>query len=112
MSKESSQTGGKSLFALQRRELLMDELRAHGAITVRDIAGKLGVSELTIRRDVNRLADAGLVSRVHGGATLRSPLDRSAVAGAPSAHAYAIGMVVPSLDYYWPQVISGAREEA
>lgn len=113
MSTESSpKAGGRSLFSLQRRERLMEELRAHGAITVRDIAVKLGVSELTIRRDVNVLADAGLVSRVHGGATLRSPLDRSATAGKPSSNSYAIGMVVPSLDYYWPQVISGAREEA
>ena len=113
MSPESSpEAGGRSLFSLQRRERLMEELRAHGAITVRDIAAKLGVSELTIRRDVNILADEGLVSRVHGGATLRSPLDRSAVAGKPSSHGYSIGMVVPSLDYYWPQVISGAREEA
>lgn len=102
---------GKSLFSLQRRERLMEELRAHGAITVRDIAAKLGVSELTIRRDVNTLADEGLVSRVHGGATLPSPLDRSA-AGRPANHSYSIGMVVPSLDYYWPQVISGARAEA
>jgi hypothetical protein len=30
----------------------------------------------------------------------------------PQQHSYAIGMVVPSLDYYWPQVISGARAEA
>ncbi|MGO4236018.1 LacI family DNA-binding transcriptional regulator [Pseudarthrobacter sp. YAF2] len=102
---------GKSLFSLQRRERLMEELRAHGAITVRDIAAKLGVSELTIRRDVNTLADEGLVSRVHGGATLPSPLDRSA-AGRPANHSYSIGMVIPSLDYYWPQVISGARAEA
>lgn len=113
MSTESGpETTGKSLFSLQRRERLMEELRAHGAVTVRDIAAKLGVSELTIRRDVNILADEGLVSRVHGGATLRSPLDRSAVAGRPSPHSYSIGMVVPSLDYYWPQVISGARAEA
>lgn len=113
MNTESSpESGGKSLFSLQRRELLMAELRAHGAITVRDIAAKLGVSELTIRRDVNILADEGLVSRVHGGATLPSPLDRSNSLGRPSKHSYSIGMVVPSLDYYWPQVISGARAEA
>ena len=112
MSTESSpESGGKSLFSLQRRERLMEELRAHGAITVRDIAAKLGVSELTIRRDVNILADEGLVSRVHGGATLPSPLDRS-TAGRTTSHSYSIGMVVPSLDYYWPQVISGARGEA
>lgn len=108
---QPAEPAGKSLFSLQRRERLMEELRAHGAITVRDIAGKLGVSELTIRRDVNLLADEGLVSRVHGGATLPSPLDRTA-AGRAAAHSYSIGMVVPSLDYYWPQVISGARAEA
>ena len=108
---QPSEPTGKSLFSLQRRERLMEELRAHGAITVRDIAAKMGVSELTIRRDVNILADEGLVSRVHGGATLPSPLDRSA-AGRAAQHSYSIGMVVPSLDYYWPQVISGARAEA
>lgn len=108
---QPAETPGRSLFSLQRRERLMEELRAHGAITVRDIAAKMGVSELTIRRDVNILADEGLVSRVHGGATLPSPLDRSA-AGRTAQHSYSIGMVVPSLDYYWPQVISGARAEA
>ena len=108
----SPEPAGKSLFSLQRRERLMEELRAHGAITVRDIAAKLGVSELTIRRDVNILADEGLLSRVHGGATLPSPLDKSGAAARQASHNYSIGMVVPSLDYYWPQVISGARAEA
>lgn len=103
---------GRSLFSLQRRERLMEELRAHGAITVRDIAAKLGVSELTIRRDVNILAEEGLISRVHGGATLPSPLDKTTAAARHASHNYSIGMVVPSLDYYWPQVISGARAEA
>lgn len=106
------ESSGKSLFSLQRRERLMEELRAHGAITVRDTAAKLGVSELTIRRDVNILADEGLVSRVHGGATLPSRLDKNGAAARQVSHNYSIGMVVPSLDYYWPQVISGARAEA
>lgn len=108
----SSDGTGRALLPLQRREHLMEELRAHGAITVREIASMLGVSELTIRRDVNLLAGDGLVSRVHGGAVLPSPLERSRTAGKPSPHRYAVGMVVPSLDYYWPHVISGARAEA
>lgn len=99
------------MFSLQRRERLMDELRAHGSITVRAIAAELGVSELTIRRDVNALADQGLVSRVHGGAVLPSPLERGA-SEPVSGNRHTFGMVVPSLDYYWPQVISGARSEA
>lgn len=102
----------RSLFSLQRRERLMEELRAHGSVTVRGLAADLGVSELTIRRDVNMLAEEGLVSRVHGGATLPSPLDRSASLARHQTNRYSIGMMVPSLDYYWPQVISGARAEA
>lgn len=110
MSNDEAQPG-RSMFALQRRERLMDELRAHGAITVRVIAAELGVSELTIRRDVNALADQGLVSRVHGGAVLPSPLERGATEQL-TGNRHTFGMVVPSLDYYWPQVISGARAEA
>lgn len=101
----------RSMFSLQRRERLMDELRAHGSITVRAIAAELGVSELTIRRDVNALAEQGLVSRVHGGAVLPSPLEKAASEQLLGGR-HTFGMVVPSLDYYWPQVISGARAEA
>lgn len=109
---QTPEPAARSLFSLQRRERLMEELRAHGSVTVRGLAAELGVSELTIRRDVNILADEGLVSRVHGGATLPSPLDRSASLARNQANRYSIGMMVPSLDYYWPQVISGARAEA
>lgn len=104
------------LFALQRRERLMDELRLHGAVTVRDVAVTLGVSELTIRRDINSLAEQGLATRVHGGATLRSSLEPSLATGFGGREStvakYTIGMMVPSLDYYWPQVVSGARAHA
>lgn len=111
MSNDEVQQPARSMFSLQRRERLMDELRAHGSITVRTLAAELGVSELTIRRDVNALAEQGLVSRVHGGAVLPSPLERTATEQL-AGNRHTFGMVVPSLDYYWPQVISGARSEA
>ncbi|OYN99126.1 substrate-binding domain-containing protein [Enemella evansiae] len=102
-------------FGLQRRERLLDELRSAGSISVSDVAGRFGVSELTIRRDVNALAQQGLVTRVHGGATLPSNLDRVPAAGPDGqrvASRFTVGMVVPSLDYYWPQAINGARAAA
>ncbi len=106
--------GSTPLFALQRQERLMHEVRTHGAVSVGTIAAVLGVSELTIRRDINALASQGLVTRVHGGATLRSSIDpsRSAIRESTVSPRYTIGMIVPSLDYYWPQVISGARAQA
>ncbi|MFF1926832.1 substrate-binding domain-containing protein [Streptomyces sp. NPDC058228] len=101
------------LFALQRRERLMDQLRLHGAVRVRDLAQDLSVSELTIRRDIAALAERGLLTRVHGGATLPSALEQEPVRRRRLAMpAYTIGMVVPSLDFYWPHIVSGVRNAA
>ena len=99
------------LFGTQRQERLLAELRGHGAVRVRDLARELGVSELTIRRDIAALAERGLVSKVHGGATLPS---RRPAAGPPrrASTRFPLGMVVPSLDFYWPPVVAGARAAA
>ncbi|BDH58773.1 DeoR family transcriptional regulator [Tsukamurella sp. PLM1] len=41
---------------------------AQGAVRVMDLALELGVSEMTIRRDLDRLEEAGELTKVHGGA--------------------------------------------
>lgn len=109
-------TAGEPLFSLQRRERIMDEVREHGSVTVSEMASRLSVSELTIRRDINALAQQGLVTRVHGGATLRSSIEPGLTPGLaghdPTLTKYTIGMVVPSLDYYWPPIVNGARAQA
>lgn len=106
----------EQLFALQRRERIMDEIREHGSIAVSAAAQTLGVSPLTVRRDINVLAQQGLVTRVHGGATLRSAVESTLApaAGAydPAVPRFTIGMIVPSLDYYWPPIVTGARARA
>lgn len=96
------------LFPVQRHERLLGELRRSGAVRVRDIARELGVSELTVRRDIAALAARNLLTRVHGGATLPS----RARPAARAASSFTIGLVVPSLDFYWPPVIAGARAAA
>ncbi|MFD8379669.1 substrate-binding domain-containing protein [Streptomyces sp. NPDC059679] len=100
-------------FALQRRERLMDEVRRHGTVRVRDLARLLDVSELTVRRDITALAARGLLTKVHGGATLPTDLDQApARRPRPTPVPFTIGMVVPSLDFYWPSIVSGARSAA
>ena len=101
-------------FGLSRRERIMDELRRVGSVRVSDLAREFGVAELTIRRDIGALADRGLLTRVHGGATLRSRLDTSVPRSAPTSGPprFRVGMVVPSLGYYWPHIIVGARAAA
>ncbi|MBA2559537.1 MAG: DeoR/GlpR transcriptional regulator [Propionibacteriales bacterium] len=58
------------MLATQRQSTIMLVLRRQGAVRVSELADELGVSEMTIRRDLDSLAGAGLIEKVHGGATL------------------------------------------
>ncbi len=53
-----------------RHTHLLDVVRAHGPQTIEALAERFGVTLQTVRRDVQRLADAGLLSRFHGGVRL------------------------------------------
>jgi DNA-binding LacI/PurR family transcriptional regulator len=99
-------------FNLQRRERLMTELRLHGAVRVRDLAPLLGVSELTVRRDLTVLAEQRLLTKVHGGAVLPARLGPAVRRRRAGRARFTIGMVVPSLDFYWPPIVAGARAAA
>ncbi|GAB2596642.1 substrate-binding domain-containing protein [Streptomyces capparidis] len=101
--------------ARQRHELILAAVRRHGTVRLADLVEQLGVSAVTVRRDVTALADQGLVLRLHGGITLpyRGP-DAPAPGGhrsafGPTAEGALVGMVVPSVEYYWPQVMQGAQ---
>lgn len=50
-----------------RHTQLLDEVRAHGPQSIEVLAERFGVTLQTVRRDVQRLAEAGLLSRFHGG---------------------------------------------
>ncbi|MFJ8011368.1 DeoR/GlpR family DNA-binding transcription regulator [Streptomyces sp. NPDC096339] len=54
--------------AHQRRALILDAVRRDGAVRVADLVGRLGVSDMTIRRDLDALARSGAVEKVYGGA--------------------------------------------
>ncbi|AUN41684.1 DeoR/GlpR family DNA-binding transcription regulator [Tsukamurella tyrosinosolvens] len=58
------------MLAADRRRIILEAAVAHGSVRVIDLAAELGVSEMTIRRDLDRLADAGELAKVHGGAVL------------------------------------------
>jgi DeoR family glycerol-3-phosphate regulon repressor len=53
-----------------RHTELLDEVRAHGPQSIETLAERFGVTLQTVRRDVQRLAEAGLLSRFHGGVRL------------------------------------------
>ena len=57
------------MLARQRQERILEEMQRHGGARVSDLVTTLGVSDMTIRRDIQELARQELVLRVHGGAT-------------------------------------------
>jgi DeoR/GlpR family transcriptional regulator of sugar metabolism len=65
------------MLARHRQSLILEDIRRVGSVRVSDLTQRLGVSDMTIRRDLEALARAGLVEKVHGGAVLP---------GVPSSH--------------------------
>jgi DeoR/GlpR family transcriptional regulator of sugar metabolism len=55
--------------ASQRQAVILDEVERLGAVRVSSLVARLGVSDMTVRRDLDALAQRGLVVKVHGGAT-------------------------------------------
>lgn len=99
----------------QRQERLLRELRANGSVLVSALAPELGVSEMTLRRDLNALAARGLAVRVHGGATLPEvpvPEGGGGPAATSDAPQLTIGLVLPGVEYYWSPLVVGARTAA
>lgn len=58
------------MLARRRRELIAEHVQRHGSARVSDLTEALGVSDMTIRRDLEALDHAGVIDKVHGGATL------------------------------------------
>ncbi|SFP42233.1 DNA-binding transcriptional regulator of sugar metabolism, DeoR/GlpR family [Amycolatopsis arida] len=57
------------MLARQRQAIILEETRRTGAVRVSDLVARLGVSDMTVRRDLDVLASRGLVEKVYGGAT-------------------------------------------
>ncbi len=61
----------------ERQRHILDRLATEGRVIAADLQRDLGVSGLTIRRDLDELAEQQHLQRVHGGALARSPVARS-----------------------------------
>lgn len=61
-------------FPDQRQALIKSRLQQHGRVLCMQLATELAVSEHTIRRDLQELANQGLCKKVYGGAVSTAPL--------------------------------------
>jgi DeoR/GlpR family transcriptional regulator of sugar metabolism len=65
----------------QRRSAIVTEVRRRGGVRLSELASTLGVSDMTVRRDVDALVEQGLLARVHGGVLpVDTPVDEPAFA--------------------------------
>ena len=58
------------MLARHRQSLILQAVRSDGSARVSDLTQQLGVSDMTVRRDLEALARDGLIEKVHGGAVL------------------------------------------
>ncbi|MBD3783204.1 MAG: DeoR/GlpR transcriptional regulator [Micrococcales bacterium] len=61
------------MLASQRRAAILAIVEERGAARVSELVDQLGVSDMTVRRDIERLDGEGLLERVHGGAVAVLP---------------------------------------
>ena len=61
------------LMTAEREQRIMELLRGGGVLPVARLAAELGVSEATVRRDLQGMHERKLLHRVRGGAALRVP---------------------------------------
>lgn len=54
----------------QRLQRILEVIQKDGHATAKQLARDFGVSEITVRRNLNELAERGLLQRAHGGAVI------------------------------------------
>ncbi|MDJ1133516.1 substrate-binding domain-containing protein [Streptomyces iconiensis] len=89
--------------SVTRRERVVEAVRLRGEVRVADLADELGVSVVTLRRDVEELARQGKVRRGHGVARSLAPAQPLPHGGAP------VGLIVPEHHSYLFEAVRGAR---
>lgn len=90
-----------------RQARIAEVVRERGVARITDLADELGVSVVTVRRDVEELAQRGEVRRGHGVARSLRPMPEEAASGND-----AVAMIVPESNTYLTEAVQGAREAA
>lgn len=101
-----------------RHAHILAALARDGGVRVSQLIDELGVTPVTVRRDLAQLEEEGLLLRVHGGAVAAEAPGNGFAAepqqtrAAVDESADSIAVLVPSLTYYWPTVVRGIKREA
>ncbi|WP_163542814.1 substrate-binding domain-containing protein [Occultella kanbiaonis] len=104
----------RALLPEDRRERLLAVLQDGATHRIDTLATTLGVTAVTVRRDVGLLAHEGHVHRVRGGVRqVRVAADARVGPARQTGRGLILGMVVPTLRHnYWPEIARGASAAA
>lgn len=92
-----------------RQAAILQVLADRGPVRLSELAELFSVQPVTIRRDAVVLHEAGLAERFRGG--LRPIPGTTERLGSPGKRSV-IGVLVPSLEFYWPHILEGAEQAA
>ncbi|KOV78293.1 substrate-binding domain-containing protein [Nocardia sp. NRRL S-836] len=90
-----------------RRQRILAVVASRGAVRVSDLASELDVSVVTVRRDVEELAQSGRLRRGHGVVRPLVPVEQPVVNKAVNG---AVALVVPDRHTYLYETMNGARK--
>ncbi|KAB8289722.1 substrate-binding domain-containing protein [Bifidobacterium avesanii] len=136
MAENKNDQTGRDLLPAERQDMILSLLTRQSVVTVTELASLLNTTEITVRRDLTILANAGLLKRVRGGAMSLSGTTTRAGSLAPSFAAPVpapdgisdiplpagiddpngakpvIGVMLPEPSFFWPNVIESIRDTA
>lgn len=93
------------MLAAERRARILNRAQQDGAVSITSLVSDLGVSHVTVRRDLDSLVAEHVLDKVRGGAVLRPQPTSETV----STFAGIIGVVVPT-SYYYRYVVEGVND--
>lgn len=96
------------MLAAERRARILSLADHAGVVRVSDLVSSLGVSDVTIRRDLDELSRQGLLDKVHGGATRPAGARRDS---SPTGDELHIGVLIPTATEYFRDILAGIRRE-
>ena len=60
--------------SIDREKKIVEILQKQGSASIQELVEVFGVSSMTIHRELNKLAEAGIVQKKHGGVLLVDPI--------------------------------------
>ena len=78
--KQIDDKGQRSETVQDRHSAMLHLVNTFGFMSIEDLASRFSVTPQTIRRDINAMAERGLLQRYHGGAGMRSSVENVAYA--------------------------------